>query len=188
MLIINIFLCSAMTCSCTRTDIIEKEPSIIEDYDPYRSWHGSQYGSRFDPNTFRFCFDSPAVRWSVGVLDGEDLFTEGSLSGDWRGFLNGKNRVLEKLVLPRVQSRTEIYICMFCEFAMSWMHWNSTNLSFSTLLSISLLRLRIFKYVSTWNISSLKYYTLKYFLFGWKCHLKWWNISILYDTRFFSFS
>lgn len=36
-----------MTCSCTRTDIIEKEPSIIEDYDPYRSWHGSQYGSRF---------------------------------------------------------------------------------------------------------------------------------------------
>lgn len=52
MLIINIFLCSAMTCSCTRTDIIEKEPSIIEDYDPYRSWHGSQYGSRFDLITF----------------------------------------------------------------------------------------------------------------------------------------
>lgn len=50
MLIINIFLCSAMTCSCTRTDIIEKEPSIIEDYDPYRSWHGSQYGSRYRKN------------------------------------------------------------------------------------------------------------------------------------------
>ncbi|XP_006616435.1 uncharacterized protein LOC122721057 [Apis laboriosa] len=50
MLIINIFLCSAMTCSCTRTDIIEKEPSIIEDYDPYRSWHGSQYGSRYSLN------------------------------------------------------------------------------------------------------------------------------------------
>lgn len=47
MLIINVFLCSAMTCSCARTDIIEKEPSIIEDYDPYRSWHGSQYGSRY---------------------------------------------------------------------------------------------------------------------------------------------
>ncbi|XP_068899030.1 uncharacterized protein [Tenebrio molitor] len=45
MLIINIFLCSAMTCACARTEIIEKEPSIIEDYDPYRSWHGSQYGS-----------------------------------------------------------------------------------------------------------------------------------------------
>lgn len=46
MLIINIFLCSAMTCACTSTEIIDKEPSIIEDYDPYRSWHGSQYGSR----------------------------------------------------------------------------------------------------------------------------------------------
>lgn len=46
MLIINVFLCSAMTCACARTEIIEKEPSIIEDYDPYRSWHGSQYGSR----------------------------------------------------------------------------------------------------------------------------------------------
>lgn len=45
MLIINIFLCSAMSCSCDQTEIIEKENSIIEDYDPYR-WHGSQYGSR----------------------------------------------------------------------------------------------------------------------------------------------
>lgn len=47
MLIINVFLCSAMTCACARTEVIEKEPSIIEDYDPYRSWHGSQYGSRY---------------------------------------------------------------------------------------------------------------------------------------------
>jgi len=50
MLIINIFLCSAMTCACARTEIIEKEPSMIEDYDPYRSWHGSQYGSRYSLN------------------------------------------------------------------------------------------------------------------------------------------
>uniref|UniRef100_A0A1B6CA23 ZP domain-containing protein n=1 Tax=Clastoptera arizonana TaxID=38151 RepID=A0A1B6CA23_9HEMI len=50
MLIINIFLCSAMTCACARTEVIEKEPSIIEDYDPYRSWHGSQYGSRYSLN------------------------------------------------------------------------------------------------------------------------------------------
>lgn len=50
MLVINIFLCSAMTCSCARTEVIEKEPSIIEDYDPYRSWHGSQYGSRYSLN------------------------------------------------------------------------------------------------------------------------------------------
>ncbi|XP_018336489.1 uncharacterized protein LOC108744985 [Agrilus planipennis] len=50
MLLINIFLCSAMTCACARTEIIEKEPSMIEDYDPYRSWHGSQYGSRYSLN------------------------------------------------------------------------------------------------------------------------------------------
>jgi len=50
MLIINVFLCSAMTCSCSKTEIIEKEPSIIEEYDPYRSWHGSQYGSRYSLN------------------------------------------------------------------------------------------------------------------------------------------
>lgn len=71
MLLMNIFLCTAMSCSCARTEvnqfywnlksihnsimnhyqllqIIEKEPSIIEEYDPYRSWHGgSQYGSRY---------------------------------------------------------------------------------------------------------------------------------------------
>nr|CAH7718836.1 unnamed protein product [Callosobruchus chinensis] len=50
MLIVNVFLCSAMTCACARTEIVEKEPSIIEDYDPYRSWHGSQYGSRYSLN------------------------------------------------------------------------------------------------------------------------------------------
>lgn len=47
MLLMNLFLCTAMSCSCARTEIIEKEPSIIEEYDPYRSWHGSQYGSRY---------------------------------------------------------------------------------------------------------------------------------------------
>lgn len=52
MLIINIFLCSAMSCSCARTEIIEKEPSIIEDYDPYRSWPGSQYGSRLESDIY----------------------------------------------------------------------------------------------------------------------------------------
>ncbi|XP_026328389.1 uncharacterized protein LOC113236499 isoform X2 [Hyposmocoma kahamanoa] len=46
MLLVNCFLCTAMTCSCARTDVIEKDPSVVEDYDPYRSWHGSQYGSR----------------------------------------------------------------------------------------------------------------------------------------------
>ena len=48
MLIVNILLCSAMTCSCARTEIVsDKEQSMIEEFDPYtRSWHGSQYGSR----------------------------------------------------------------------------------------------------------------------------------------------
>jgi len=47
MLVINVFLCSAMTCSCTKSSKDEKEASYLEDFDPYaRSWQGSQYGSR----------------------------------------------------------------------------------------------------------------------------------------------
>ena len=47
MLIINLFLCSAMSCSCGRNYKEEKETSYLEDFDPYaRSWQGSQYGSR----------------------------------------------------------------------------------------------------------------------------------------------
>ena len=41
MLLINIFLCSAMTCSCTKSEIIEKEPSIYDDYSIYDSQYGS---------------------------------------------------------------------------------------------------------------------------------------------------
>jgi len=48
MLVINVFLCSAMTCSCTKSSKDEKEASYLEDFDPYaRSWQGSQYGSRY---------------------------------------------------------------------------------------------------------------------------------------------
>jgi len=56
MLLINIFLCSAMTCSCTRTEVIEKEPSIYDDYSAYESQYGytskvynseSEYGSDY---------------------------------------------------------------------------------------------------------------------------------------------
>ena len=55
MLLINIFLCSAMTCSCTRTEVIEKEPSVFgdEDYSVYESQYGysskpvSEYGSEY---------------------------------------------------------------------------------------------------------------------------------------------
>ena len=47
MLVINLFLCSAMSCSCGRSSK-EKEASYLEDFDPYaRSWQGSQYGSRW---------------------------------------------------------------------------------------------------------------------------------------------
>ena len=47
MLIINLFLCSAMSCSCGRGYKEGKETSYLEDFDPYaRSWQGSQYGSR----------------------------------------------------------------------------------------------------------------------------------------------
>ena len=45
MLIINLFLCSAMSCACSKSK--EKDVSYLEDFDPYaRSWQGSQYGSR----------------------------------------------------------------------------------------------------------------------------------------------
>jgi len=60
MLLINIFLCSAMTCSCTKSEIIEKEPSIYDDYSIYDSQYGytngkayseSDYGSEFGQGT-----------------------------------------------------------------------------------------------------------------------------------------
>ena len=59
MLLINIFLCSAMTCSCTRTEVIEKEPSIYDDYSLYdsqygyasKAYSGSEYGSEYDGGT-----------------------------------------------------------------------------------------------------------------------------------------
>ena len=38
-IIIPSFL-SAMTCSCTRTEVIEKEPSIYDDYSVYESQYG----------------------------------------------------------------------------------------------------------------------------------------------------
>ena len=45
MLIINLFLCSAMSYACSKSK--EKNVSYLEDFDPYaRSWQGSKYGSR----------------------------------------------------------------------------------------------------------------------------------------------
>ncbi|XP_022659244.1 uncharacterized protein LOC111258975 isoform X2 [Varroa jacobsoni] len=48
MLIVNIFLCSSLTCSCVNTEVEEKESSEIEDYDPYKGgsyYPASHYGS-----------------------------------------------------------------------------------------------------------------------------------------------
>lgn len=51
MLIVNIFLCSSVTCLCTRSEVSEKDPSEIEDYDPYKvGWSSSHYGSRTSLN------------------------------------------------------------------------------------------------------------------------------------------
>jgi len=51
---INVFLCSAMAClccSCRQGPKEDKETSYLEEFDPYaRSWHGSQYGSRYSLN------------------------------------------------------------------------------------------------------------------------------------------
>lgn len=53
MLIVNIFMCSSLTCRCVKTDVEEKSDSSIEDYDPYRfdySVPPSHYGSRMSLN------------------------------------------------------------------------------------------------------------------------------------------
>ena len=66
LLIVIVFLLSAVTCSCVSTEADRKgrkgsgpgsltgsgrvngATGVIEEFDPYaRSWHGSQYGSRF---------------------------------------------------------------------------------------------------------------------------------------------
>ena len=39
-IIYNNSISSAMTCSCTRTEVIEKEPSIYDDYSVYESQYG----------------------------------------------------------------------------------------------------------------------------------------------------
>ena len=59
-----------MTCSCTRTEVIEKEPSIYDDYSVYESQYGyagkqgpyseSEYGSEYGE-----------VEGEGGVLPGE---------------------------------------------------------------------------------------------------------------------
>ena len=57
MLLINVFLCSAMTCSCTRTEVIEKEPSIYDE-DVYGEYDNKTYS---DPGSEEFTSQFGAV-------------------------------------------------------------------------------------------------------------------------------
>ncbi|XP_054154993.1 uncharacterized protein LOC128953531 [Oppia nitens] len=35
MLLVNLFMCSSLSCRCVKTEVIEREPSEVDDYDPY---------------------------------------------------------------------------------------------------------------------------------------------------------
>merc|ERR1719515_319953 len=92
-----------MTCSFSRTDVDvveEQAPSVytVQDYDPYRSWAGSQYGSRFSldhPGTRPLSAmdpgrplgpDHPGTR----VLGTPSLQTKSTYSNSRPGSRNGK--------------------------------------------------------------------------------------------------
>jgi hypothetical protein len=51
MLFVNLFLCTALTCTCTRTELVEKDPSILEDYDPYNNRTWSHYDNGLGPHS-----------------------------------------------------------------------------------------------------------------------------------------
>ena len=72
MLLINIFLCSAMTCSCTRTEVIEKEPSVYDDdiydtktySDPGSEEYTSQFGAvASEADTYRSDSRHPPAKY-----------------------------------------------------------------------------------------------------------------------------
>ena len=79
MLLINIFLCSAMTCSCTRTEVIEKEPSVYDDdiydtktySDPGSEEYTSQFGAvASEADTYRSDSRHPPAKYlQLGVRD-----------------------------------------------------------------------------------------------------------------------
>jgi len=100
MLVINVFLCSAMTCSCSKHSKEEKEASYLEDFDPYaRSWQGSQYGSRYNIGSLSHRPDgSRAVSPS--------LPTGGSSSLDLRYSLNGGIKTVPVPYLPADTARS----------------------------------------------------------------------------------
>ena len=72
MLLINVFLCSAMTCSCTRTEVIEKEPSVYDDdiydnktySDPGSEEYTSQFGAlASEADTYRSDSRHPPAKY-----------------------------------------------------------------------------------------------------------------------------
>merc|ERR1712088_545281 len=98
--LLYLFLCSAMTCSCSKHSKEEKEASYLEDFDPYaRSWQGSQYGSRYNIGSLSHRPDgSRAVSPS--------LPTGGSSSLDLRYSLNGGIKTVPVPYLPADTARS----------------------------------------------------------------------------------
>ena len=68
MLLINIFLCSAMTCSCTRTEVIEKEPSVYDD-DIYGEYDNKTYS---DPGSDEYSDQLRGGDSEIGTYRSQD--------------------------------------------------------------------------------------------------------------------
>ena len=68
MLLINVFLCSAMTCSCTRTEVIEKEPSVYDD-DIYGEYDNKTYS---DPGSDEYSDQLRGGDSEIGTYRSQD--------------------------------------------------------------------------------------------------------------------
>ena len=75
MLLINVFLCSAMTCSCTRTEVIEKEPSVYDD-DVYGDYDNKTYS---DPGSDEYEDQLRGLPSEVGTYRSTDRQQPGYL-------------------------------------------------------------------------------------------------------------
>ncbi|XP_075678229.1 uncharacterized protein LOC113791970 isoform X2 [Dermatophagoides pteronyssinus] len=69
MMVVNIFLCTSMSCSCFRSEMVEHEPTIMDDYDPYKIDIGSYYSpydSRLSLNRSTTSIANPMTSTVVG--------------------------------------------------------------------------------------------------------------------------
>nr|XP_046919568.1 uncharacterized protein LOC124499670 isoform X1 [Dermatophagoides farinae] len=69
MMVVNIFLCTSMSCSCFRSEMVEHEPTIMDDYDPYKIDIGSYYSpydSRLSLNRSTTSIANPMTSNVVG--------------------------------------------------------------------------------------------------------------------------